>query len=613
MNNHFEVSRAYLNSGNLLSKINRYDEAEENYQNALKYSNMDEVKSNIFMNLGLLYKNKLKYKKAEEMFKKADKLFIELDFVNETFELYINYGILYTKLAQFDKGKEYLERALKYFEETGNSYNTTICYLNLGRLEQDRANFSKSLDYFNRAIELCNNNDNLISLASLLYYSRGNIFLSWREYDKALADYEIAIKYAREQNDRAMEASIKNALAGVEADKGNLDKAEKLYKEIIEVFQEDNNIEEIVATYTNIALLYDTKGMFQLAQKAHEKALQLSRTVEMPQLEVSVLINLAELYGTVADTHKAIDLYNEALEILKLYDNDDLLSKCYLNLANIYEPITEFKLAIKYAKLALNLKEKLEQDKSLYIVYNALALSYDGLKEVQTAEKYYQKALAEAKKQNISNYYGILVNYGIFLFKFKEDSIGAIRCYDESKSFFEKQQRYEILIAINSNYAMIYQAQSKLKDAIAHYKKALEYAEVFISFMEDEAIMLKYRINFEHIYENLIELYRSEKKYTEAFYYIESRKSRTFSKILSSKYFKSKKIPIRLLDEEKLLKDKLEEVLNDNSDIVKLNDIVQKLHEKINKVYLEMIRFDERYVLVKKNVPLGVVEIKKLL
>ena len=116
MNNHFEVSRAYLNSGNLLSTINKYDEAEENYQNALKYSNMDEVKSNIFMSLGLLYKNRLEYKKAEGMFNKAEKLFIELDFVNETFELYINYGILYIKLAQFDKGKEHLERALKYFE-----------------------------------------------------------------------------------------------------------------------------------------------------------------------------------------------------------------------------------------------------------------------------------------------------------------------------------------------------------------------------------------------------------------------------------------------------------------------------------------------------------------
>jgi tetratricopeptide (TPR) repeat protein len=446
-----------------------------------------------------------------------------------------------------------------------------------------------------------------------LYYNRANLFQSWKEYDKALNDYNKAINYAEEQNDTSMEASIKNGLAGIEADQGNIEQAEKLYQEILATFVEENNIEEIVATYTNIALLYDARGMYQLAEKAHREALNLARTVEIPQLEISVLINLAEMFGTIANTHKAIELYNEALEILSMYDNDDLLSKCYLNLANLYEPLSEFDLAIKYAKLALELKEKLGQKKSLYVIYNALALSNDGLKNIQEAEKYYNKALTEAKNHDLTNYYGILVNYGLFLFNLKEDTNAAIECYDKAKTYFEKQQHSEILIAINSNYAMLYQAQADNQKAIIHYNKVLEYADRLLSFIEDEEIMMQYRVNFEHIYQNLIELYIDENNYSEAFYYLEGVKSRTFSKILSSKYFESNKIPIELLNQEKQLKEELEQLLNGDTNLVELNDNIQALHKKINKLYLKMKEFDDRYILIKENVPLDNMTVKAYL
>ena len=626
MNDSFEISRAYLNSANLFANINKNSKAKGHYLLALKYANLDEVRSNIFMNLGLLYKNSFEYEKAEEMYKKAEEIFFKLEMVNEIFELYINYGTLYMRLARFDEAKEYLQKALEYFEQIEDRYNVVTCYLNLGRVEQDRANFNEALNYFNLAIELTNKDKNLISMVSLLYYSRANVFYSLHKYDSAKTDYEIALNYAKKQNDKAMEASVKNALAGIEADKGNIDKAEKLYKEIIEVFKEDNNIEEIVATYTNMALLYDRQGMYQLAKKAHEKALKLIQDIDkisilenfkdmstIPSLKISVIINLAEVHATVTDVKKAIALYNEALELLSLYDNDDLLAKCYLNLANIYESITEFKQAIKYGKLALGLKKKLEQDNSLYKVYNTLALSYDGLKQIKEAEEYYKKALSEAKEKNISDYYGILVNYGLFLFNLKGNQNEALKCYDRAKEFFEQEQKYETLIAIYSNYAMLYQAQSKYKEAISHYKKALEYARVFLSFIEDENMMMKYRINFEHIYENLTELYLKEKNYAEAFYYLEGLKSRTFSKILSSKYFESKTIPNKLLKEEKTLKEQLEMLLNGDSDITTLNDRVQEVYQDIQEVYFEMRKFDERYVLVKENVPLGSLGVKKFL
>lgn len=609
----FELSRAYLNAGNLFLEDNQYDRAQENYEDALKYAATDEIKSNILMSYGLLCKNRFEYKKAEKIFRQAEELFTKLEYTHEIFELYVNYGILYVKLADFDKAYKYLKSALGYFKEIEDSYNITTCYLNIGRLEQDRSNFSSSKKHFDKAIELAINDENLVSMRSLIFYSRANLLLSWREYDTALDDYQEAMAYAKKQNDRAMEASIKNALAGIAMERGNFDQAKKIYQEILETFKESNNIEEIVGTYSNIGLLYDEMGMFELSKKAHVEALKIARTAKITQLEVAVLINMAELFATILDIDKAIETYNEALEILSLYDNDDLLSKCYLNLANIYESTTDFKTSIKYGELALSLKNKLKQDKSLYIIYNSLAASYDGLKETKKAEAYYKKSLAYAKKNNISNYYGVLVNYGLFLFNLKNDIDGALDCYEKSKKYFEKEKRSESLIAINSNYAMLYQATAEPQKAIIHYKKSLDYAQIFISFIEDENLMMKYRVNFMHIYDNLIKLNLSQKNNSEAIYYLEELKSRTFSKILSSKYFESDEIPHELLEKEKNLQKELNLRLNGDSDITKLNDDVQKIHEKIKEVRLDMKYYDEEYISIKENVALTYLGIKKLL
>ena len=214
MGDDFEISRAYLNSANLFSKENRYNQAQEAYEKALQYAHTNEVKANIVMSFGLLYQNILEYQKAEEMFQKTEELFVQLGFTNELFELYINYGILYSKLAQFNEAEEYLEKAQNYFLEREDHFNTLSCSLNLGRLEQNRANFTKALEHFNHAIELCNRDPNLISMRTLLYYSRANIFQTLKENEKALDDYHIALIRAKEENDRAMEASIKNGIAG---------------------------------------------------------------------------------------------------------------------------------------------------------------------------------------------------------------------------------------------------------------------------------------------------------------------------------------------------------------------------------------------------------------
>ena len=610
INDDFEISRAYLNSANLLAKRKQYDQAQTYYEKALQYADTNEVKANIFMSFGLLYNNRLDYQKSEEMFNQAEELFIELQFTNELFELYINYGILYNKLAKFDEADDYLQQAKTYFKKTNNSYNYSSCLLNLGRVEQNRANFYKALDYFNQAIQISNQDSNLQSMLSLLYYSRANIFQTLKEYDNAFNDYDIAIKYAQKENDRAMEASIKNGMAGIMANRGEIENAEKIYQEIILIFKEDNNIEEMVATYTNIALLYDSRGMFQLSHKAHAKALELAQSEQMPSLEISVLINMAELFASIANTQEAIKLYNQALSLLELYDNDDLLSKCYLNLANIYESISKFEWAVKYGKLALEIKKRLNQKNSFYIIYNSLGCAYDGLKDIEQAEYYYKKALDSAKELNLTNYHGMLVNYGLFLFNLKDDIQGALRCYDTSKSYFENELNYETLIAINSNYAMIYKAQKKFDQAIKHYKKALEYANIFLSFIEDEKIMLRYRVNFEHIFDNLVELYLMQNNPKEAFYYLEHLKSRTLSKIISSNYFESTKVPFEFLEKEKVLKSKLKAILSDDSDIVNLYNNIQKLHQRLNSLYQEINLYDERYVLLKQNIPLDSQSIK---
>ena len=128
-----------------------------------------------YINKGNVLLQLSKYDKAEECFKKA----ISLDDSLE--DAYINLGILYIQTKKFQKGIKFFVSALKL------NPNNLKALIGIGRVYSDQDILDKSIQFYNRAIFLDKFNLEAIN-------DRGVVFQKSGDYANALKDYNLLIK-----------------------------------------------------------------------------------------------------------------------------------------------------------------------------------------------------------------------------------------------------------------------------------------------------------------------------------------------------------------------------------------------------------------------------------
>ncbi len=195
----------YLQQGNVLRDLKRYQEAIDSYSRALALNPDLAIAYN---NRGATYKDLKQYDKALTDFNKA----IVLNPGNE--KAYYNRGATYYGLKQYDKalvdynkaialypdyvlaynGRGLTYYGLKQYDKALVDYNKAItlypdfarAYNGRGNIYSDLKQYDKALVDYNKAITLYPND-------ARAYYNRGLTYYALKQYDKALVDYNKAI------------------------------------------------------------------------------------------------------------------------------------------------------------------------------------------------------------------------------------------------------------------------------------------------------------------------------------------------------------------------------------------------------------------------------------
>ncbi|HMQ97963.1 MAG TPA: tetratricopeptide repeat protein [Ignavibacteria bacterium] len=154
-----ENSVGYNNRGTLFLKENRYNEAESDFSNALKYNNRYAAAYN---NMGLLLNGRTKYDNAIEYFSKA----VELN--NNYAEAYFNMGLTYFNKSETDKAIEYYKKAISIDPGFAVAYN------NLGKAYGLKEQNQEAITNFSKAIELDPEYSTAHFNLAVAYFKTGN-------------------------------------------------------------------------------------------------------------------------------------------------------------------------------------------------------------------------------------------------------------------------------------------------------------------------------------------------------------------------------------------------------------------------------------------------------
>ncbi|WP_299524921.1 CHAT domain-containing protein [uncultured Lutibacter sp.] len=173
---------------------------------------------------------------------------------------------------------------------------------------------------------------------------------------------------------------------------GDIDRAEDILKITIEKAQKENNTTQIIAGYSNLAVVFRTKGEYLKAIHYLNLALNLNEEKEIKsRIHSDLAINFLYL-NDIEKAKENVQLSNK----FNIDNESSILTKNQVTLANCLVQIQEFDNAIVQFENALKNAQKAfgEHDREVAKIYNQTAEVYGKINQYENGLIYYQKSLS---------------------------------------------------------------------------------------------------------------------------------------------------------------------------------------------------------------------------
>ncbi len=156
--------------------------------------------------------------------------------------------------------------------------------------------------------------DGMIGL-EILYSYRGAAYLYRGEYERAVADYQLALSISQEVGDRTGEKMTLNSIGLVYHALGDHEQALEYYRQAVAISREIGDRAGEATTLNSIGLVYHALGDYEQALEYYQQALVLSQETGDQHSEGASLNNLGNIYIVLGDYEQAIAVFTEVLRL----------------------------------------------------------------------------------------------------------------------------------------------------------------------------------------------------------------------------------------------------------------------------------------------------------
>ncbi|HSE31735.1 MAG TPA: tetratricopeptide repeat protein [Pyrinomonadaceae bacterium] len=304
-----------------------------------------------------------------------------------------NYALAHARLAQAWEEMDYTEKAkdelLAASTLAGNrSRVSPIDAYYLDAITATvRHDFAQAVKSYTEIAELSPDD-------SQVYVDLANAYEGNDNVDKALENYEKAIKISNEQYPTPyLRAGILyHRKQDTTKAMANFDKAESLYRAA-------SNNEGVNEVWRQRGILFRNKGNYAQAREQFEKSLEAARTLGNDAQQINALIDLSYLLSMQGQTVEAERFAHEAVRFAQDKKLENLATGGLLELGNSFSGRGDYKKAEEYFKQAIEFaqanKGRLREARgraNLGGLYIQTARVDEGLPLVQQALTYFQQA-----------------------------------------------------------------------------------------------------------------------------------------------------------------------------------------------------------------------------
>ena len=294
----------------------------------------------------------------------------------------------------------------------------------------------KAKSRFREALHLCKETLNIIENYHILHQlARSEEQLG--EIEQAKQHYQKALEICPVADEKAKAAIIHN-LAGIYANRGEIEDAITLYRQSLQLQKSIGNLPATGATFCELGRIYAKIGKIEEAIVLYQQTLKLKESIGDVQGKAVTLHQLASIYVDKGKIDDAIALYQQSLKIFESIGDVQGIAATLNDLAFIYADKGKIEEAILLYEKSLKIFESIEDIQGQAVTLYCLASIHADAGEIDYAIALYEKSLKifesirDAQQQAFT-----LVMLGHLLAYKKRDFVTALDYLHQSLKIFQ--------------------------------------------------------------------------------------------------------------------------------------------------------------------------------
>ena len=219
--------------------------------------------------------------------------------------------------------------------------------------------------------------------------------------DSALVYGEKAMRLAKRVKDSTLLAQTISDNGVVYYLKGNLDIAEKLFKQSLAIRTMRQDSAGIASLNYKLGNIFYKRTLLDSSMVYYLKALDFYERNKVVTIANSLQSNIGVIYMTLKNYDKALEYFNKNAAFFEDNNQQEQLGNALVNKASVYLFKKDTAQAVSFLKKSIEASKRVNAYPTLGTAYNNLGSIYSNKKNYQLAKQYISKSIEIREKANL--------------------------------------------------------------------------------------------------------------------------------------------------------------------------------------------------------------------
>ncbi len=307
------------------------------------------------------------------------------------------------------------------------------------------------------------------------YVLTGNLYRSLARYDTAERFYLDGLRLLRDNDAKELTAFGHQSLGELYLIQWRNAEAAAQFREAEKIYSKTNSRAGRAEILLALADLNKNLGDYQKAERYIKEGCALAEEIDDQLLNTRCRIARGEILYKLGEFLSALDLYLDLLEENNDRDDPHTHLKIYSGIGDVYEVLGQNDLALRYFLEALEISEFLGMEHETGKVCSNIAWIYKNQKNFTPAFEFVDKS--QRVREEIGDAFGVSNSYNVrgVIYLQQKNYLEAVRWITRALEVRKEIGYGEGVAACYYNLGMIYEEQKKYREALAYQLKAYEY------------------------------------------------------------------------------------------------------------------------------------------